>query len=72
MAERSSVPAARAAVDAQSAGTCWQFLALRQCRLGIRWDDPAFAIAWPDLGVPYAVSAKDQAARMLEVALPKR
>jgi dTDP-4-dehydrorhamnose 3,5-epimerase len=43
-----------------------------QAEVGIRWDDPAFAIAWPDLGVPYALSAKDQAARMLEAALPKR
>jgi len=25
----------------------------------IRWDDPALAIAWPDLGAPPTVSAKD-------------
>ena len=27
----------------------------------IRWDDPALAIAWPDLGVAPALSAKDAA-----------
>ena len=26
---------------------------------GIRWNDPAFAIAWPDVG-PFVLSAKDQ------------
>ncbi|HET8732889.1 MAG TPA: dTDP-4-dehydrorhamnose 3,5-epimerase [Anaeromyxobacteraceae bacterium] len=25
----------------------------------VRWDDPALAIAWPDLGAPPVVSAKD-------------
>ena len=43
-----------------------------QAEVGIRWDEPAFAIAWPDVGVPYALSAKDQAALTLEAALPKR
>jgi dTDP-4-dehydrorhamnose 3,5-epimerase len=27
----------------------------------IRWDDPALAIAWPDVGAPPALSAKDAA-----------
>lgn len=26
----------------------------------IRWDDPTLAIAWPDVGVPPSLSAKDQ------------
>ena len=30
------------------------------------------AIAWPDLGVPYSLSAKDQVAPTLDAALPKR
>jgi dTDP-4-dehydrorhamnose 3,5-epimerase len=29
----------------------------------IRWDDPALAIAWPDVGAPPAVSAKDAAGK---------
>jgi dTDP-4-dehydrorhamnose 3,5-epimerase len=40
--------------------------------VGIRWDDPALAIAWPDLGVPYTLSAKDRAAPGLDAALPSR
>jgi len=40
--------------------------------VGMRWDDPAFAIAWPDLGVPYVLSAKDEAAPLLGAALPNR
>jgi dTDP-4-dehydrorhamnose 3,5-epimerase len=32
----------------------------------IRWDDPALAIAWPPLDVPFRVSAKD--ARGLSLA----
>ena len=40
--------------------------------VGIRWDDPALAIAWPDLGMPYALSAKDRAAPTLDAALPSR
>jgi dTDP-4-dehydrorhamnose 3,5-epimerase len=39
--------------------------------VGIRWDDPALAIAWPALDVPYILSAKDQAAPRLETVLPK-
>ena len=35
----------------------------------IRWDDPAVAIAWPDIGMAPMVSAKDAAAPSLEVAL---
>ena len=38
--------------------------------VGIRWDDPALAIAWPDAGVPYILSAKDQVAASLDAALP--
>ena len=40
--------------------------------VGIRWDDPALAIAWPDIGVPYTLSAKDRAAPGLDAALPSR
>jgi dTDP-4-dehydrorhamnose 3,5-epimerase len=32
----------------------------------IRWDDPALAIAWPDVGAPFTLSAKDQAASTLD------
>ena len=32
---------------------------------GIRWDDPAIAIAWPTLGAPPQLSAKDAAAPLL-------
>ena len=39
--------------------------------VSIRWDDPALAISWPDPGVPFALSAKDQAARRRDEALPK-
>ncbi len=35
----------------------------------IRWDDPAIAIAWPDIGMAPIVSAKDAAAPSLAVAL---
>lgn len=28
---------------------------------GVRWDDPAFGIAWPDPGVELTISAKDRA-----------
>jgi len=40
--------------------------------VGIRWDDPALAIAWPDPGVPYVLSAKDRLAPLLDAALPDR
>jgi dTDP-4-dehydrorhamnose 3,5-epimerase len=40
--------------------------------VGIRWDDPALAIAWPDLGTPYILSAKDQVAPTLDQALASR
>ena len=39
--------------------------------IGIRWNDPALAIAWPALDVPYTLSAKDQVAPGLEAALPR-
>ncbi len=32
---------------------------------GIRWDDPAIGIAWPALGAPPQLSAKDAAAPLL-------
>ena len=38
----------------------------------VRWDDPDLAIAWPDLGIPYVLSAKDRAAPTLDGALPNR
>jgi dTDP-4-dehydrorhamnose 3,5-epimerase len=40
--------------------------------LGIRWDDPALAIAWPDAGVPFTLSAKDRDAPTLEAAFARR
>jgi dTDP-4-dehydrorhamnose 3,5-epimerase len=40
--------------------------------VGIRWDDPALAIAWPDVGGPYVLSAKDQVAPLLQIALTGR
>jgi len=36
----------------------------------VRWDDPALAIAWPDVGTPYILSAKDKVAPTLDAALP--
>jgi dTDP-4-dehydrorhamnose 3,5-epimerase len=39
--------------------------------VGIRWNDPALAIAWPALDVPFVLSAKDQIAPPLAAALPK-
>ena len=39
--------------------------------VGIRWNDPALAIAWPALDVPFTLSAKDQVAPGLEAALPR-
>ena len=41
----------------------------------LRWDDPAFGIAWPDIGEPPTLSAKDAAAPTLamvpEARLPR-
>lgn len=34
----------------------------------IRWDDPQLAIAWPELDVPFQLSAKDQIGRLLAEA----
>ena len=39
--------------------------------VGIRWDDPELAIAWPTLDVPFTLSAKDRVAPPLREALPK-
>jgi dTDP-4-dehydrorhamnose 3,5-epimerase len=27
---------------------------------GIRWDDPAIAITWPEIGMEYIISEKDK------------
>ncbi len=35
---------------------------------GIRWDDPAIGIAWPDTGVTPALSGKDASAPLLAAA----
>ena len=40
--------------------------------VGIRWDDPALAIAWPDVGAPYVLSGKDRDAPLLDAALAGR
>jgi dTDP-4-dehydrorhamnose 3,5-epimerase len=40
--------------------------------VSIRWDDPTLAIAWPDVGVPFTLSAKDRAAPGLEASTPAR
>ena len=35
----------------------------------VRWDDPELAIAWPDAGVPFALSERDgKAPRLAELA----
>lgn len=34
----------------------------------VRWDDPQLAIAWPELDVPFQLSAKDQIGRLLAEA----
>jgi dTDP-4-dehydrorhamnose 3,5-epimerase len=36
----------------------------------VRWDDPDLAIAWPDIGVPPTLSAKDAAAPQLKDVAP--
>jgi len=36
---------------------------------GLRWDDPALAVAWPDAGVASVLSARDRAAPMLHDAV---
>ena len=33
-----------------------------KAELALRWNDPHVAIAWPDLGTPFVLSAKDTAA----------
>ena len=33
----------------------------KQAEGGIRYDDPELAISWPDVGIPFIVSPKDQA-----------
>lgn len=32
----------------------------------VRWDDPRIGVAWPDVGVPFELSAKDRAGVPLE------
>ncbi|MEO7277587.1 MAG: dTDP-4-dehydrorhamnose 3,5-epimerase, partial [Sphingomicrobium sp.] len=32
---------------------------------GIRFDDPAIGVAWPDLGAPFQLSSKDRDAPLL-------
>lgn len=41
-----------------------------QAEAALRWDDPALAIAWPDLGAPPTLSAKDAVAPSLADAPP--
>ncbi len=41
------------------------------CEVTIRWDDPELAIAWPDVGLPYSLSARDGAAPGLGEALAR-
>jgi dTDP-4-dehydrorhamnose 3,5-epimerase len=38
--------------------------------VGIRWDDPALGIAWPDVRVPLVLSERDARAPLLADALP--
>lgn len=37
----------------------------RDCERSIRWDDPTLALAWPDLGGPPLVAAKDASAPLM-------
>jgi dTDP-4-dehydrorhamnose 3,5-epimerase len=39
-----------------------------QTEVSVRWDDPNLGIAWPDPGVPIALSPKDRAAPSLSRA----
>ena len=34
--------------------------------LTVRWDDPRLGIAWPDLGMPFALAARDRDAPLLD------
>lgn len=36
-----------------------------ECDLGLRWNDPALAIAWPELADPASLSPKDRAQPLL-------
>lgn len=38
--------------------------------IGVRWDDPALAVAWPDLGEPTILSEKDRNNRSFRDAFP--
>ena len=40
--------------------------------LGIRWNDPELAIAWPDIGMPFVLSDKDARAPLLAESLSTR
>jgi dTDP-4-dehydrorhamnose 3,5-epimerase len=43
----------------------------RECERSIRWNDPALAIRWPDLGLALKLAPKDEAAPLLaEADLP--
>jgi dTDP-4-dehydrorhamnose 3,5-epimerase-like enzyme len=32
----------------------------------VRWDDPRLGIAWPDIGMPFALAARDRDAPLLD------
>lgn len=36
-----------------------------ECEGAVRWDDPELGIAWPDVGTPYLLAAKDRDAPRL-------
>ena len=38
--------------------------------LSVRWDDPRLGIEWPDIGVPFALAARDRDAPLLDERPP--
>lgn len=34
--------------------------------ISVRWDDPALGIAWPDIGMPFSLAARDRDAVLLD------